>query len=109
MTPLSIAYPSIDPVAVHLGPLSVRWYGLAYVAGFVAAWLVLRWLNKRWDVGLTLDDQLSILLAAVIGVLLGGRIGYVLFYNLAYYVGHPAAILALWDGCLLYTSPSPRD
>ena len=95
---LAIAYPSLDPVALRLGPISVRWYGLAYVAGFIAAWLVIRNLDRRWRVGLSLDDQLTIILAAVIGVLLGGRIGYVLFYNLAYFSGHPLAVFAVWDG-----------
>ena len=95
---LAIAYPALDPIALRLGPLSIRWYGLAYVVGFLGAWLVIRNLNQRWQVGLTLDDQLTIILGSVIGVLVGGRLGYVLFYNLAYYAAHPLAVLAVWDG-----------
>jgi phosphatidylglycerol:prolipoprotein diacylglycerol transferase len=98
MNLLAIAFPALDPVALHLGPVSVRWYGLAYVVGFIGAWLVIRNLNERWRVGLTLDDQLTIVLGSVIGVLLGGRLGYVLFYNLGHYVAHPLGIFAVWDG-----------
>ena len=78
--------------------LSVRWYGLAYLAGFVVAGLVMRWLLARWGVDVSDDDQLTIVLAAVIGVILGGRFGYVLVYGNGYYWAHPAAVFAIWDG-----------
>jgi phosphatidylglycerol:prolipoprotein diacylglycerol transferase len=93
-----IAYPVIDPVAVRLGPIAVRWYGLAYLAAFVGAGFVMHWLVRRWDLNLSDDDQLSILLAAVIGVILGGRLGYVLVYGAGYFWKHPASVFALWDG-----------
>ncbi len=95
---LTLPFPNIDPVALRLGPLAIRWYGLAYLVGFVLAWLVMRWLLKRWGTGATVDDELTILLFAVGGVILGGRLGYVLFYDLAYYAAHPLTIFALWDG-----------
>lgn len=98
MNPASLAFPAVDPVALRLGPLAVHWYGLAYLAGFVVAILVLRWLALRWDVGLTDDDLLTILLCAIVGVMLGGRLGYVLVYGGAYYFQHPSEILAIWDG-----------
>jgi phosphatidylglycerol---prolipoprotein diacylglyceryl transferase len=98
MSMFAIAFPALNPVALRFGPFAVRWYGLAYVVGFLGAWLVMRDLSRRWRLGLTLDDQLSIVLAAVIGVLLGGRIGYVLFYNLPYFTAHPLAVFAVWDG-----------
>lgn len=91
-------YPVIDPVAFRLGPLAVRWYGLAYVAAFIAAALILRSLNRRWDVGLTSEQQVDIVLAAVIGVIVGGRLGYVLFYGGLDYLREPLRILATWDG-----------
>ena len=93
-----LAYPAINPVAIKLGPLSVRWYGLAYLAGFVVAGLVMHWLVKRWGVDLTDDDQLTVVLAAVLGVIVGGRLGYVLVYGNGYFLAHPASILAIWDG-----------
>ncbi len=94
----ALIYPAIDPVAFRLGPLAIRWYGLAYVAGFVVAAYILRRLNRRWDVGLTSEQQLDIVLAAVIGVIVGGRLGYVLFYGGTEYLREPLRILATWDG-----------
>jgi phosphatidylglycerol:prolipoprotein diacylglycerol transferase len=98
LTLATLTYPQIDPVALRLGPLSVHWYGLAYVAGFVAAALVLRALARRWSLGLTDDDVLNVLLGAVIGVVVGGRLGYVLLYGSGHYLDNPASVLALWDG-----------
>ncbi len=93
-----LTYPTINPVAVHLGPISIRWYGLAYVAGFIAAAWILRRLNRLWDVGITDDQQIDIVLAAVIGVIVGGRLGYVLFYGGTEYLREPLRIFATWDG-----------
>lgn len=93
-----IPFPEIDPVAVQIGPLAVRWYGLAYVAGFVLGqWLAMRLADRdpmrpsRKDI-----DRLAGWL--IIGVALGGRLGFVLFYNLAYYLEHPLEVLAIWQG-----------
>jgi phosphatidylglycerol---prolipoprotein diacylglyceryl transferase len=93
-----LPYPHIDPVLVRLGPLAIRWYGLAYVAAFIGAAFVLRELNSRWRLHLSEDDQLEILLAAVIGVIVGARLGYVVFYGLGTYLKAPLTIFALWDG-----------
>jgi len=94
----SIAYPHIDPVAFAIGPFAVRWYGLAYVAGFVLAALVLRELDRRWKVGLSTDDMLDIVLVAVVGLIAGARLGYVLFYGVGSYWSDPLSIFAFWDG-----------
>lgn len=94
----SIPYPAIDPVLVELGPLQVRWYGLAYVAGFLVAALILRSLAKRWDVKLTDDDLLDIVLVAILGLVVGARIGYVVIYGAGAYWSDPLSILAFWDG-----------
>ena len=97
--PLAIlSYPAIDPIALRLGPLNVHWYGLAYLAGFVSAFAIVRWLVRLWELGLTDDDLLSITLAAVIGVIVGGRLGYIVAYGGRAYFTHPAEILAVWDG-----------
>ncbi len=98
MRPASIAYPDIDPVIVQLGPVAVHWYGLAYVVGFIVAGLVFRMLAGRWKIGLTDDDVLTAVLYAIIGVLVGGRIGYVLFYGGSAYWSDPARILFVWQG-----------
>ena len=93
-----IAFPAIDPVALHLGPISIRWYGLAYVAAFVVAGLVMHWLAGRWQLNISDDDQLTIVIAAVIGVIVGGRLGYVLVYGGGFFLSNPARIFAIWDG-----------
>jgi phosphatidylglycerol:prolipoprotein diacylglycerol transferase len=94
----SIPYPHIDPVLLELGPLQVRWYGLSYVAGFIVGALVIRHLIRRWNVRLTDDDLIDIVLVAVIGLVVGARIGYVLFYGVGNYWDDPLSMLAFWDG-----------
>lgn len=94
----AIAFPAIDPIAFRVGPFAVRWYGIAYLLGFLGAYLVLRLLVNRWRLNLSEDDLLNIILAAVVGVVVGGRLGYVLFYGDGYYWRNPARIPALWDG-----------
>lgn len=94
-----LTYPKIDPVAIQLGPLAVHWYGLMYLIGFACfLWLGrkrLRTLNRPgWDEKF-LDD---LMFFGVLGVILGGRLGEVLFYNPGYYFSHPAKILAVWEG-----------
>ncbi|MHB1341733.1 MAG: prolipoprotein diacylglyceryl transferase [Coriobacteriia bacterium] len=94
----AFAFPNLDPIAFTVGPLVVRWYGLAYVAGFLLAALVLNRLNRRWEIGLTKDQQLDVVLAAVIGLIVGARLGYVLFYGGTEYLKEPIRILATWSG-----------
>jgi phosphatidylglycerol:prolipoprotein diacylglycerol transferase len=93
-----IVFPAIDPVALHLGPISIRWYGLAYVAAFIVAGIVMHWLVGRWKLNISDDDQLTIIIAAVIGVIVGGRLGYVLVYGGSFFLSNPARIFAIWDG-----------
>jgi len=84
-----LAHPDIDPIAFQIGPLAVRWYGLMYLAGFAAAW----WLGlrriKRGILPITRQQFDDILFLVVLGVILGGRLGYILFYKPAYYLSHP--------------------
>lgn len=91
-------YPAIDPVALRLGPLAVRWYGLAYLACFLFAWWLLRRFNARWRLGVDADGEAVIMTSAVLGVVLGGRLGYVLFYGAGAYWADPVRILQIWDG-----------
>ena len=77
-----LTYPDIDPVAVSLGPLKVHWYGLMYIFGFAGALLLGRYRAKRLDFKLSSDQVDDIIFYIAIGVVLGGRIGYTLFYNL---------------------------
>jgi phosphatidylglycerol:prolipoprotein diacylglycerol transferase len=93
-----IPYPNIDPVIFHLGPLQVRWYGMMYVLGFLAAYSLIRLQIKRFDLH-QLDKHFENLnLCLIISLVLGARLGYVLFYNLSYYLAHPTEIMATWLG-----------
>jgi phosphatidylglycerol:prolipoprotein diacylglycerol transferase len=98
VTVAAIQYPALDPIALRVGPFAVHWYGIAYLVGFAGAFFVMRWLVHRWRLNLTDDDLLTIVLAAIVGVLLGGRLGYVLFYGGSYYLRRPGQIAAIWDG-----------
>jgi phosphatidylglycerol:prolipoprotein diacylglycerol transferase len=91
-------FPKIDPVFLRLGPLEFRWYGLMYILGFVAAYFIIRTGCKRQHLTLTKDDVADLIFAMAIGVILGGRTGYVLFYNLSEYVAHPLEVFAVWHG-----------
>jgi phosphatidylglycerol---prolipoprotein diacylglyceryl transferase len=105
LLPLSaLTFPNIDPVVLQIGPVAIRWYGLAWIAGIVFAW----WYAKRqvsnealWPAGKTpckpadIDD---FLIWAALGTLIGGRIGYVLFYDFAVFMDNPLRIFALWEG-----------
>lgn len=93
-----LIYPAIDPVLIQMGPFAVHWYGLAYIAGFVAAGLVFAWLNRRWEIGLSTDDVLTVVLYCVLGVLIGGRLGYALFYGGDTFINDPLQVLRIWNG-----------
>lgn len=91
-------FPHIDPVIFHLGPLQVRWYGLMYVLGFVATLLLVRHQIRKYDLR-DLDrhsENLNIVL--ILSLIVGGRLGYVLFYNFSYFLQHPLEIPATWHG-----------
>ncbi|HZD25660.1 MAG TPA: prolipoprotein diacylglyceryl transferase, partial [Alphaproteobacteria bacterium] len=101
--PLAVlSYPQIDPVLVRLGPLAIRWYALAYVAGLVLGWLYMRRLNRRHAKAMQAVDIDDFLVWATFGVVLGGRIGYVLFYNLPYYASQPLRALEIWQGGMAF-------
>lgn len=95
---LAIAFPSIDPVLVQIGPFAIRWYALAYLAGFLLGWRYCLHLARRDPGPPTAVDVDDFLTWAVIAVVLGGRLGYVLFYNPAYYLHDPLEALAVWHG-----------
>jgi phosphatidylglycerol:prolipoprotein diacylglycerol transferase len=88
----------IDPVLVHLGPLALRWYSLAYLAGIILGWWYLLKLLKQPGAPMARRHADDLVFYATLGVILGGRLGYVLFYKPGEYFQHPAEILRLWDG-----------
>jgi phosphatidylglycerol:prolipoprotein diacylglycerol transferase len=99
----ALPFPEIDPVALQIGPLALRWYALAYIAGILLGWAYARHLVGRpayWrgPAPLTPAHLEDFVLYATVGIVLGGRIGYALFYNWPYYSQNPGEILALWQG-----------
>jgi phosphatidylglycerol:prolipoprotein diacylglycerol transferase len=96
MSPLS--FPQIDPIIFSIGPLHVRWYGLMYVLGFLASYLLVRRQIRRFNYRQLADHFENLNLVLILGVVIGGRLGYVLFYNFSYYLAHPLEILATWSG-----------
>ncbi len=100
---LSIVFPVIDPVIFSLGPLSVRWYALAYIVGFVLGWRYCMALAGKFSSRNVAGDPLArhydaFMLWSVIAVILGGRLGYVLFYNHGFYLNDPMEALRIWNG-----------
>jgi phosphatidylglycerol---prolipoprotein diacylglyceryl transferase len=100
---LEIRYPWIDPVALELpGPLDVRWYGLAYLIAFIAGYAILRWLARE---GFFRADPASVgdlVFALMLGTILGGRLGYIIFYDFAEFSANPARIIRIWEGGLSF-------
>ncbi|WP_432821469.1 prolipoprotein diacylglyceryl transferase family protein, partial [Trichloromonas sp.] len=84
-----MSLPQIDPVIFHIGPLAVRWYGLMYLLGFLASYFIIRHLARQRGLALSSDLLSDLLFYGVLGVILGGRLGYTLFYNFSYYSSHP--------------------
>jgi phosphatidylglycerol:prolipoprotein diacylglycerol transferase len=103
MLPLLIAFPTFDPIAIAIGPIVIRWYALAYIGGIVFGWIYARALVKNerlWGgpAAITLPLLDDFILWVTVGIIVGGRTGYVLFYNLPFFIQHPAEILELWKG-----------
>jgi phosphatidylglycerol---prolipoprotein diacylglyceryl transferase len=98
-----IPFPAFDPVLVHIGPFAIRWYALAYIFGILLGWVYARALIRAeslWGgkAPFTVVDFDDFLLWVTLGIILGGRTGYVLFYNLPYFAAHPLEIFELWHG-----------
>lgn len=91
-----LKYPQIDPVAISLGPLQIHWYGLMYLVGFLAAW----WLGRRraHRLGLSYDAIETLIFYCAIGVILGGRLGYALFYDFDKLLANPLWLFRIWEG-----------
>lgn len=95
---LAIAFPMIDPVLVEIGPVVIRWYALAYITGLVLGWRYIIWLARKPGSLIKPDDADDFLTWATFAVILGGRLGYVIFYKPEYYLANPDAILKTWQG-----------
>lgn len=105
---LAIPYPAIDPVAISIGPIAIKWYGLAYVAGLLLGWLYIRRLlrtDRLWQGGkppLPPDTADDLFAWIAVGVIIGGRLGHILLYEPSYYFSHPLEILKIWQGGMAF-------
>ena len=95
---LNEIYQSLNPVAFTIGPFSARWYGIAYVLGFICAAFVIYKVGKHWKLKFDFDSICVILICAMVGVIIGGRLGYVLFYNFEMYAANPLEIFNFSHG-----------
>ncbi len=94
-----IIFPDIDPVAIDLGVLQIRWYGISYICGILLAWYLLKYKAKsKPDLDWSAEQVSDLVYYATLGVILGGRLGSVIFYNLPYYLANPFDILKVWQG-----------
>ena len=100
---LALPFPNFDPVLIQLGPFAIRWYALSYIAGILLGWLYARAIiraEKLWGgpAPMTATDFDDFIVWVTLGIILGGRIGYVLFYNPEYFAAHPLESFELWKG-----------
>jgi phosphatidylglycerol:prolipoprotein diacylglycerol transferase len=93
-----VQLPDIDPVFLRLGPLEFRWYGLMYILGFLAAFFIIKNQVKKRAMELSSETLSDIVFMIALGIVLGGRAGYIVFYNLAWYLSHPLKVFAVWEG-----------
>lgn len=93
-----LIHPQFDPVALSAGPIAVRWYGLMYLVGFALFWQLGRYRTKETWRRISEADLENMLFYGVFGVILGGRLGYCLFYQPDYYLSHPMSLFAVWEG-----------
>ena len=94
-----LIHPDFNPIAISIGPLAIRWYGLMYLTAFMLVLVLGRWRIKQHpDSGWTIKNLDDVLFYGVLGTVLGGRLGYVLFYKFSYYLAHPLEIFYVWEG-----------
>lgn len=98
----AIPFPMIDPVLISIGPFAIRWYALAYIAGILLAWRYMLVLARRTPAGPGQKEIDDFVVWATLGVVLGGRLGYVLFYQSEYYLANPLQILFVWQGGMAF-------
>ena len=99
---ITLSYPVIDPVLLELGPLTVRWYALSYIAGILFSWRFVIVLAKKSPIGISKRHIDDFLVWATLGIVFGGRLGYVLFYKPTYYFNHPLETLIVWQGGMTF-------
>lgn len=97
-----LVHPQFDPIALQLGPIAIHWYGLMYLVGFTLVWVAGNWRIKHGKTQFTSKDLEDLIFYCVFGVVIGGRLGYTLIYQPAYYLQHPIEILYVWQGGMAF-------
>lgn len=95
---LNDLYQTLDPIAFSIGPFTARWYGIAYALGFLLAAAVIYFVGKRWKMRFDLNNICVVIICAMVGVIIGGRLGYVFIYNAPFYAAHPLEVLNFANG-----------
>lgn len=97
-------FPNIDPVIFQIGPLAIRWYALAYVAGILLGWWYMSYIDRKREPHIFSQKEAldNIIIWAILGIIIGGRLGHVLFYGWDYYIQHPIEIIMLWHGGMAF-------
>lgn len=95
---LNEIYQALDPIAFSLGFLTIRWYGIAYILGFIGGAFLIAYTARRWKIKINVDALSIIMICAIIGVIIGGRLGYVVFYGDGYYFENPLAVFSVSEG-----------
>ncbi|HUU40208.1 MAG TPA: prolipoprotein diacylglyceryl transferase, partial [Desulfatiglandales bacterium] len=91
-------YPDINPTIFKIGPFQIRWYGVMYILGIIASYLLVSYQIKKKSLKIDIDIINDLYLFLVIGLIIGARFGYVIFYNLPFYIAHPLKLFAIWEG-----------
>lgn len=93
-----LTFPNINPVAFSIGPIQVHWYGLMYLIGFMSGWLLAHWRTKHYKLHWTSEQISDLIFYSAWGVIIGGRVGYMLFYNLPELIDDPLSLVKIWQG-----------
>lgn len=93
-----LIYPEINPIAFKIGPIKVHWYGIMYLIGFAAAWVLAWWRARKPNSGWTITQVADLIFYAALGVIVGGRLGYMLFYDFPHFLQQPLVLFKVWEG-----------
>ncbi len=91
-------YPTINPTIVKIGPLQIQWYGVMYILGFLSSYFLVKYQIRKKRLPININTVNDLFLFMIIGLIIGARLGYVIFYNLPFYLTHPLKLFAIWEG-----------
>jgi len=91
-------YPTINPTIIKIGPLQIRWYGVMYILAFLSSYFLVKYQIRKRGLTININTVNDLFLYLIIGLIIGARLGYVIFYNLPFYLGHPLKLFAVWEG-----------